>query len=77
MPVKPTCVRASGDADFDLAYMHQQLAAHTEALTLHSTYASRGDNAALKAAAEKAKPMVEKHIAEIRRIGGAALDKAT
>lgn len=70
-------LRAAGDADFDLAYLHQQLAAHLEALTLHSGYADHGDSAALKALAAKAKPIVQSHIDQLRRIGGAKLDKAT
>lgn len=69
-------LRAAGDADFELAYLHQQLAAHLEALTLHGGYADRGDDPALKAVAAKTKPVVEKHIAELRRIGGTKLDKA-
>lgn len=69
-------LRAAGDTDFDGAYLHQQLAAHLEALTLHKTYAARGDNATLKAAAEKAQPIVQSHIDELRRIGGDALKDA-
>jgi len=70
-------LRAAGDADFDLAYLHQQLAAHLEALTLHKGYSGMGDNAALKAVAAKAVPRVEQHLAEIRKVGGAKLDAAT
>jgi putative membrane protein len=69
-------LKAAGDADFDAAYLHQQLAAHLEALTLHKTYASRGDNATLQAIAEKAQPVVQSHIDELRRIGGDALKDA-
>ena len=63
-------LRAASDSDFDLAYLHQQLAAHLEALTIHGGYADHGDNATLKAVAAKIKPVVEHHIAEIKRIGG-------
>jgi predicted outer membrane protein len=70
-------LRAAGDADFDLAYLHQQLAAHLEALTLHGGYADHGDNAALKAVAAQVKPLVEHHISEIKRIGGDKLKDAT
>jgi len=70
-------LRAAGDTDFDLAYLHQQLAAHLEALTIHSGYADHGDNPALRAVAAKIKPVVEHHIAEIRRIGGDKLKGAT
>lgn len=69
-------LRAAGDADFDLAYLHQQLAAHLEALTLHKGFGSMGDNAALKAVADKAAPKVQHHIDELRKIGGDKLDKA-
>ena len=66
-------LKAAGDADFDMAYLHQQAAAHLEALTLHGGYADRGDNAVLKAAAAKTKPVVESHIAELKKIGGDAV----
>ena len=36
---------AAGDADFDLAYLHQQVAAHLEALTLMGGYADHGPQA--------------------------------
>jgi len=63
-------LRAAGDSDFDLAYLHQQLGAHTEALTLHQEYAKGGDNAALKALASDAVPMIQKHLSEIKNAGG-------
>jgi putative membrane protein len=66
-------LKAAGDTDFDAAYLHQQAAAHLEALALHKTYAARGDNATLKAAAEKAQPVVQSHIDELRKIGGDAV----
>jgi putative membrane protein len=69
-------LRAAGDADFDMAYLHQQLAAHLEALTLHGHYADHGDNPVLKAAAAKTKPVVQAHIDALKKIGGAALDDA-
>jgi putative membrane protein len=69
-------LRAAGDADFDLAYLHQQLAAHLEALTLHGGYADHGDNPVLKAAAAKTKPVVQAHIDELKKIGGDALKAA-
>ena len=63
-------LRAAGDSDFDGAYLHQQLAAHLEALTLHEGYGKLGDIPALKATANKAAPKVKHHIDEIRRVGG-------
>lgn len=67
-------LKAAGDSDFDLAFLHQQLGAHTEALTLHQAYAKGGDNPALKTVAAGAVPMIEKHLAEIRDAGGAKLE---
>lgn len=69
-------LRAAGDDAFDLTYLHQQLAAHLEALTLHGGYADRGDNAVLKAAAAKTKPVVQGHLDQVRTIGGDALASA-
>jgi putative membrane protein len=69
-------LKAAGDADFDLAYLHQQAAAHLEALTLHGGYADRGDNPVLKAAAAKTRPVVQAHMDELRKIGGDALASA-
>jgi putative membrane protein len=66
-------LKAAGDADFDLAYLHQQLAAHTEALTLHKEYSTAGDNAALKAVAAATVPVVEMHLSQIKDIGGEKL----
>jgi putative membrane protein len=63
-------LRAAGDADFDMAYLHQQLAAHLEALTLHKGYADHGDNEALKAAAAKTAPKVQMHLDHLKEIGG-------
>lgn len=70
-------LRAAGDADFDLAYLHQQLAAHMEALTLHKGYSSAGDNADLKAVAAKIVPVVQMHLDHIKDIGGDKLKDAT
>ena len=66
-------LKAAGDSDFDLAYLHQQLAAHIEALALMDRYASGGDNAALKALAAQTKPVIQKHLDEVKRIGGEKL----
>jgi len=66
----------AGDADFDGAYLHQQLAAHLEALELHKGYADHGDNAALKAAAGQIVPVVQHHLDEVKKIGGDKLKDA-
>ncbi len=36
-------------------------------------YASGGDNAALKALAAQTKPVIQKHLDEVKRIGGEKL----
>ena len=69
-------LRQAGDSDFDLAYLHQQLAAHIEALELMKGYADHGDNPALKALAAKTAPVIQKHLDEVKRIGGDKLQAA-
>jgi putative membrane protein len=69
-------LKAAGDADFDLAYLHQQLAAHMEADNLLKNYRDHGDNDTLKAAAGKAEPIVAHHLDEVKRIGGDQLNQA-
>ena len=66
---------ASADT-FDLAYLHQQLAAHLEALTLHSEYAQAGDSEVLKPIAAQAAEKIEKHLAMVREVGGEELEQA-
>lgn len=58
---------ASGAARESL-YVSHQLMAHEEALALHTGYASDGDRPELRAAAAKAVPIIQQHLAEIRRI---------
>ena len=69
-------LNAAGDSDFDLAYLHQQLAAHIEALSLMKRYADGGDNAALKTLAAKAAPTIQHHLDEVKRVGGDKLKGA-
>ena len=69
-------LRQAGDSDFDLAYLHQQLAAHLETLELMKGYADHGDNPALKALAAKTAPVIQKHLDEVKRIGGDKLQAA-
>ncbi len=69
-------LKAAGSSDFDLAYLHQQLAAHIEVLELMKRYASGGDNAALKALAAKTAPKIQMHLDEVKRVGGAKLTGA-
>lgn len=48
--------------DFDKTYLDQQVAAHSEALTLFNGFADHGDNDALKAFAAKTAPTVQVHL---------------
>ena len=59
---------AASAADFDKVYLAQQEAAHEEALTLMKGYADNGDNAGLKAAAQKAVPKVQEHLNKVKSL---------
>lgn len=59
-------LEAASPADFDEVYLDQQEDAHEEALTLLRSYVSRGDEAALKAAAQGAIPIVEAHLTRVQ-----------
>ncbi|NJC32951.1 putative membrane protein [Sphingomonas jejuensis] len=59
--------RLSG-AGFDRTYLTQQVRAHEQALALHSTYADRGDQPALRRAAAGARPIVQQHLDEVRTL---------
>ncbi|ACG77473.1 conserved hypothetical protein [Phenylobacterium zucineum HLK1] len=61
-------LRAANGADFDRVYLEQQEAAHQEALTLMRGYADNGDNAQLKALAQKAAPKIQAHLDRVRQI---------
>jgi putative membrane protein len=52
----------------DRLYVEQQVIAHQEALALHSNYAASGDNAALRAVAAKAVPIVQGHLTAAQRL---------
>lgn len=52
-------LRAKSAADFDKAYVAEQLAVHSNALTLYADYMLLGDNENLKALAIKMIPIVE------------------
>ena len=57
-------LRRTPAARFDMVFLMQQVPAHQEALALHTTYARRGDNAALRGAAAAAVPLVQQHLTE-------------
>lgn len=61
-------LQSAGATDFDKQYVDQQTAAHQEALTLHRTYATQGQNSELKAFAAKTAPIVEQHLGHVREL---------
>lgn len=65
-------LRAANGADFDEAYIDQQVAAHEEALNLLNGYAQDGGDAGLKAFAAKTAPVVQKHLEQARAMDSAA-----
>lgn len=58
-------------AEFDAAYKRGQIAAHEEALKVHSAYAARGTDAAMRAKAQAAVPVIRKHLDAARKLPGA------
>jgi putative membrane protein len=54
-------LRAANGAQFERQYTKMQQDAHKEAVTLFSGYAKNGDDAALKAFAQKALPTLKEH----------------
>lgn len=58
----------AASADFDVAYRRQQLAAHEDALRLHSGYAARGRSPTLRPVAANAVPIIRRHLALLRRM---------
>ncbi len=62
-------LRQASEADFDKVFIAQQNTAHSEALTLHRGFADNSDNAALKAVAAKAAPVVERHLQHAKGMG--------
>jgi len=63
---------AASGADFDKVYLTQQVAAHEEAVTLHSGYADNGDTAPLKAHAAKVLPKIQAHLERARALASQA-----
>ena len=81
VPVRPPMLEAvqrnmirqlerSGPAMFDRLYLSQQFTAHNQALMLHRNYARRGDARALRRTAAVAVPIIQGHIAHVRRLQG-------
>jgi putative membrane protein len=55
-------LRQAMPEDFDKIYLQQQAEVHRDAVGLLKTYATVGDSQPLVAAAEKARPLVERHL---------------
>jgi putative membrane protein len=58
----------AGPADFDKMYIHQQVDAHDEAVTLLKGFIDHGDNDALKGFATSILPTVQEHLAMAKQL---------
>ena len=61
-------LNAASTADFDKTYAKQQVDGHQEAVNLFDAYAKKGDNAALKAFAQKTLPVIQQHLDEAKKL---------
>jgi putative membrane protein len=61
-------LNAASDADFDKTYAKQQIDGHKDAVRLFDSYAKKGDNAALKAFAQKTLPVIQQHLDEAKKL---------
>ena len=61
-------LNAATGADFDKTYVKQQIKAHGKAKELFEDYADDGDNAAVKAFAAKALPVIKQHLEEAKKL---------
>lgn len=69
-------LKSASGAAFDREYQNQQMMAHRKALALHEGFGSNGDNADLKAFAQKVTPVVRKHHDQIGAMAGTATTAA-
>jgi len=67
-------LQAASADDFDDRYIDQQTAAHQEALTLHRTYAERGDRPELRAFAGQVAPRIEQHLTHVHALDQSSAD---
>ncbi|XBQ15733.1 MAG: DUF4142 domain-containing protein [Oceanicaulis sp.] len=67
-------LNAASDIDFDAAFLHQQEAAHIEAVALHEGFEAAGDVDALTEYAGRAGNMVQGHLAQVTENLPAAVD---
>jgi putative membrane protein len=65
-----TALRRKSGADFDKAYVADQYAVHSNALTLYGDYMLLGDNAKLNALAVKMIPIVEGQLKTAQTLAG-------
>jgi len=65
-------LRSAGAADFDRVYLDQQIAAHTEALTLHRGFSDNTEAAPLAAHARSVAPKIEGHLRMAEQIKASA-----
>lgn len=70
-------LQTASAADFDKLYLGQQIPAHQAALDLHQSYATGGDQAALRMTAKAAIPIVKQHLAAAMKLqsGKAGMSK--
>ena len=61
-------LNATSDVDFDKTYAKQQVDGHQDAVSLFDAYAKKGDNAALKAFAQKTLPVIQQHLDEAKKL---------
>jgi len=61
-----TALQAKSGADFDKAYVADQVQAHQETATLLSTYETSGDDAKLKSWAKATLPTVNMHLKKVQ-----------
>lgn len=69
---KLQALRDAPDDRFDPLYLQMQLAAHEEAVALHSAYAEDGEHVGLRSLAATAKPIVEEHLRRVRELAARA-----
>jgi putative membrane protein len=61
-------LKGASDQDFQPLYIEMQTTAHMEAVTLFATYAKGGDDAAVKAFAEKTLPKLDMHKMQVLKL---------
>jgi putative membrane protein len=61
-------LNTASSADFDGTYAKQQVDGHQEAVDLFDSYAKKGNNAALKAFAQKTLPVIQQHLDAAKKL---------